>query len=249
MTSLRGAHVLVTGASSGIGAALATSLHASGSRLTLLGRDEARLAKVCAGTGGEPLVVDLADAGQRAELAARFRSRPPDVVVHNAGIGLAGELGCQSAQDVDRVLELNLRVPVQLTREWLPAMVARGSGHLVFVASIAGALGVAEEAAYAASKGGLLTFAKSLRDELAPSGIRVTTVLPGVVATPFFTRRGSSYDRRFPRPLPAARLAAATVAAVEHDRTEVVRPRWLRLPIAVRATAPGLYAALADRFG
>lgn len=249
MTSLHGAHVLVTGASSGIGAALATALAAEGARLTLTGRDETRLAGVCECTGGTPLLVDLADPAARDELAGRFRATPPDVVVHNAGVGLAGPLGGQSGQDVDRLLEVNLRAPVQLTRAWLPGMVARGSGHLVFVASIAGALGVAGEAVYAASKGGLLAFARSLRDELAGTGVRVTSVLPGVVATPFFERRGTGYERGFPRPMPAARLADDVVAGITANRAEVVRPRWLRVPIALRATAPGLYATLADRFG
>jgi short-subunit dehydrogenase len=150
---------------------------------------------------------------------------------------------------LERLLAVNLRAPVLLTGAVLPGMRAAGAGHLVFVTSIAGRLGVAGESAYAASKGALDAYAASLAAELGGTGVRVTTVVPGVVDTAFFRSRNVGYGRRFPRPVPAARVAAALRRAVQQDRAEVVVPAWLRLPIAVRALAPGTYARSAGRWG
>jgi short-subunit dehydrogenase len=128
-------------------------------------------------------------------------------------------------------------------------MVARGSGHLVYVTSIAGRTGVAGEAVYSATKAGLDAFAESLRLELHGTGVSVGVLIPGVVATPFFERRGRPYTRRRPRPLAADTVAAALVRLIETGDAEAYQPRWLRLPVAIRGTAPGLYRRLARRFG
>jgi len=112
-----------------------------------------------------------------------------------------------------------------------------------------GRLGVRDEAVYASAKAGLDVFAESLRLELAGTGVGVTVVVPGVVDTPFFARRGRPYRRRYPRPLPVARVADAILAAIEADRPEVYLPAWLRLPVAVRALYPAGYRRLTGRFG
>ncbi len=245
MTGLSGARVLLTGASSGLGQATALALAGRGARLVLTGRDPERLRRTAALTGGEVLPADLADPGGARALVADVLAGPlPDVVVHNAGSGLVASAGETTGTDVERLLRVNLAAPVEVTAGLLPPMLARGSGHLVFVTSVAAHLGVPREAAYAASKAGLDGYAASLRSELAGTGLRVTTFAPGVVDTPFFARRGAAYDRRVPRPLPAARCARALVAAVESDAAEVIRPRWLRVPVALRAAAPSLYARL-----
>jgi short-subunit dehydrogenase len=122
-------------------------------------------------------------------------------------------------------------------------------GHLVFVTSIAGRMGVADEAVYSASKAGLSTFADAIRLAHAPDGIGVSVVVPGVVDTKFFDRRGRPYDRRSPRPVPAAKVAAALVAAVEHNRPEVFVPAWLRFPARLNGLAPALVAKLQRKFG
>lgn len=192
--------------------------------------------------GGQP--DDLAELVERI-----LRDGIPDLVVHNAGAGLAGPVVEQRPADVDRVLRLNLVAPMALTRALLPAMLQRGSGHLVFVTSIAGLLGVADEAAYAASKAGLGAFATSLRGEVAGRGVRVTTVAPGVVDTDFFSRRGTPYARRLPRPIRPERVADRIVHAVEHDRAQVIVPGWLRVPVAMQSVAPETYARLASRWG
>lgn len=250
MTRLSGARVLITGASSGIGQAVALSFARAGSRLLVTGRDEHRLARVAARTGADALVADLADGAALSRLLDAATTPPlPQVVVHCAGVGHVAAAGEQDDGVLEHLLEVNLRAPVALTEAVLPGMRAAGAGHLVFVTSIAGRLGVAGESAYAASKGALDAYAASLAAELGGTGVRVTTVVPGVVETAFFRSRNVGYGRRFPRPIPAARVAAALRRAVERDRAEVVVPAWLRLPIAVRALAPGTYARSAGRWG
>lgn len=238
-----GARVLITGASSGIGAATALELGARGARLVLSGRDKEALAGVAARTGGEALPADLSDPS--ADLAVR--AGPVDILVACAGVGWSGPLTRMPGGTTESMIAVNLTAHVRLTRLLLPAMVERGRGHLVYVASIAGVVGVAEEAVYAATKAGLLTFAESLRYELP--GIGVTAVVPGVVDTPFFARRGRPYTRRRPVPIPPERVARAVALAIERGRAEVYVPAWLRLPARLHGAAPGVFRALARRFG
>jgi short-subunit dehydrogenase len=247
---LHGSVALVTGASSGIGRALVERLTAAGSVVLAAGRDRDRLADLAARTGATPLVADLSEPGAARELAERALARHGrvDVLVNNAGIGWAGAFAGMPAGAADAVLTVNLRAPVELTRALLPGMVHRG-GQLVFVGSIAGRVGVAGETVYAASKAGLDVFAESLRLELAGSGVHVCVVVPGVVDTAFFGRRGQPYARRRPRPLPPGRVADAVVEAVSRGRAEVYLPRWLRTPVVARAVLPGAYRRLARRFG
>ncbi|WP_182900832.1 SDR family oxidoreductase [Microbispora sp. H10830] len=240
---LAGARVLVTGASSGIGAATALELSARGARLVLSGRDQEALAGVAARTGGEILPADLSDPS--ADLAVR--AGRVDMLVACAGEGWSGPLARMSGGTAERMIAVNLTAHVQLTRLLLPGMLERGRGHLVYVASIAGVVGVREEAVYAATKAGLLAFAESLRYELP--GVGVTAVVPGVVDTPFFARRGRPYTRRRPAPVPPERVARAIAVAVERDRAEVYVPAWLRLPARLHGAAPGAFRVLARRFG
>lgn len=251
MTRLAGTRALVTGASSGIGRATAIALAGAGCRVLLAGQDTHRLDDVARAVGGGTVIADLADRAQTLALGRALAQGQdsPQLVVHNAGVGLAAAADETGEQDVDRLLAVNLVAPILLTGALLPAMLREGRGHLVFVTSIAGELGVAGESAYAASKGGLGAYAASLRGELAGSGIRVTTVVPGVVDTAYYERRGMPYGRGSPRAIPAEQVAAALVRAVERDRTRTVVPPWLRLPIAVRALAPETYARLASRWG
>lgn len=240
---LEGATVLVTGASGGIGGAVADRLLRRGATVLAAGRDPT----ATAGAGGRPLVVDLAAPGGPSELAER--AGDVDAVVHAAGIGWKGPLAEMPPEELDRLLALNLRAPLELTRALLPPMLARRSGRIVLVASIAGLTGVAGESVYAASKAGLLVFGESLRLELAGTGVGVGTVSPGAVDTGFFARRGVPYERRSPRPLAAGRVADAVIEVLEGRKQDVVLPRWLGIAPKVRAVAPGAYRRLARRFG
>ena len=250
---LDGAVALVTGGSSGIGAAAARALSAAGARPLVAGRDLARLQAVATETGGLALAADLAAADGPAKLAAAASEAAGaggvDLLVNNAGLGWAGPIGQMTAEQVAGLVAVDLTAPIQLTRLLAPGMVARGHGHVVFVSSIAGATGVRGEAVYSAAKAGLACFAESLSYELAGRGVGVSVIVPGVIDTPFFERRGTPYDRRRPAPLPPQRVASALVSAVERDQSLVFVPRWMRFPAWLHGALPGTFRRLAARFG
>lgn len=261
---LSGAVALVTGGSSGIGAATARSLAAAGARVLVAGRDPGRLRVVAHETGGVALPCDLAAAQGPADLAGAavraaeaLRPWPAadgdvagiDVLVNNAGLGWAGPIGNIPAEKVAELVAVNLTAPMQLTRLLMPAMIARGRGRVVFVSSIAGATGVRGEAVYSATKAGLGSFAESLAYELNGQDVRVSVVVPAVIDTPFFDRRGRPYGRKRPGALPAERVARAIMSCLEHDRAVAYVPGWMRVPTWLHGTAPATFRALASRFG
>jgi short-subunit dehydrogenase len=147
------------------------------------------------------------------------------------------------------LVAVNLTAPIALTKALLPGMLAADRGRIIFVTSIAGRTAVAGEAVYAATKAGLDLFAESLSLELYGTGVGVGVFVPGVVDTPFFQRRGLPYERSRPRPRPVAQVADELVQMIATDRCEQYAPRWLRLPVVVRAAAPRSYRRLAARFG
>jgi short-subunit dehydrogenase len=230
--------VLITGASSGIGAATARAMAAAHAHLVLTGRDRGRLDAVAAETGGRAVAADLVTGASALAGAAG----PVDVLVANAGAGWAGPVTDMTPETIEELMAVNLVAPLRLTRLLLPGMIERGRGHIVFVASIAGVVGVPGEAVYSAAKAGLIAFADALRPE-TPIGVSV--VLPGVVDTPFFDRRGTPYTRRRPAPIPDRRVARAIVSAVERERAEVYVPAWLWLPARLKGGAPGVFRRLA----
>lgn len=244
---IAGSAVLVTGATGGIGRATAAALSARGARLVLAGRNEAALAEIAERVGGRAVPGDLTEPGAPEALVAA--AGPVDLLVNNAGVGRAAPFPDVSAEEVERLLRLDLAVPIALTRLVLPGMLQRRAGRVVLVGSIAGLVGVRGEAVYAAAKGGLAMLAASLADELAGTGVGVTLVAPGAVDTAFFARRGAAYDRRFPRPVRAERVAEAICVAVEADRRRVVVPRWLGIAARLHGAAPGFYRTLSARFG
>ncbi|MFJ4953423.1 SDR family NAD(P)-dependent oxidoreductase [Streptomyces sp. NPDC088760] len=249
----RGGTALVTGASSGIGAAVARRLAAEGGwRLVLNGRDVTRLEQVAAQSGALALPADLTRPGAERRLtglALDHLGGRLDLLVAGAGVGWAGEFTGMPAARIDEIVGLDLLATVHLVRSVLPHMMAAGSGRIMLIGSLAGSVGVRGEAVYSAAKAALATFADCLRYELRGTGVGVSHVIPGVVDTPFFDRRGTPYARSWPRPVPVERVADAVCAAVLHGRDEVYVPGWLRLPARVRGAAPGLYRRLAARFG
>jgi short-subunit dehydrogenase len=238
--------VLVTGGSSGIGAAIADRLAAGGCRLVVLGRNRDRLESVARRTGARVVVADLCTPDGLARAAEV--AEDVDVLVNSAGLGWAGDLATMAEPDIDTLVALNLTAPMQLTRAALPGMRARGRGQLVYVSSIA-AVGVGGESVYAATKAGLRAFADSVRLEIAGEGIGVTTVLPGAVRTPFFDHRGLPYDRHFPRQIDATEVASALIEGLARGDAEVFVPRWLTVAARVRGAAPDLFHRLSQRFG
>jgi short-subunit dehydrogenase len=248
---LDGAVALVTGAGRGIGAALTHTLADKGCRVIAVGIDEEHLRQVAAATGAVAVVADVRDIAHadrivRETLASHGRL---DIVVANAGLGHAGAFADMSAERIDDLVSVNVRAPMLLARAALPGMLTQGSGSLVFVSSVAGALLVPREAVYSATKAAIEGFAEPLREELRGTGVTVTTVMPAVVATAFFEGRGEPYDRRYPRPLAPEHVAEAAVRAVQRGSARVVVPRWFALPLRIRGVAPTIYRRLARRFG
>lgn len=247
--ALTGLRALITGGSSGIGAATARMFASRGVRVAVAGRDLAALRQVTADTGGVILPGDLRDPGcprQTVEDAADALGGL-EIVVSNAGIGWAGPFASMTETDIDSLLDVNLRAAAHLARAAIPYL-PPGKGRLVFVGSIAGLVGVTGEAWYSATKAGLGCLADTLRTELRPAGIGVSLVSPGVVDTPYFERRKVPYQRHHPQLMTAQAAATAIVDAVDRGRDNVVVPSWLSLPARMKVNFPGLYRLLATRF-
>lgn len=242
---------LVTGASGGIGIAISALLHRQGARLLVHGRGGPRLDAVAEQYDGEPLAVDFADpeGGQRLAAKALAVHGRVDVVVHCAGVGHYGPFADLGEVQLDRLLDVNLRAPAQLTRALLPHMVSGRRAHIAFVGSIAGLAGVAHEAAYSCTKFGITGLVESLTLELADRGVGVSLVCPGPVDTGFCSARGVPYARRVPRPIAPSRVALLLLRDITRDGGRHVVPRWLGIAPALQALAPRAYLPLARRFG
>jgi all-trans-retinol dehydrogenase (NAD+) len=257
MTDLRGAHVLVTGAASGIGRLLALGAAARGARVTLLDRDEAGLRAVRAelARGLEPpgvCAVDLCDRPAFQAAAARvLASRGPvDVLINNAGVVTGATLLECSDAAIERTFQVNALAMFWTVRAFLPAMIARGRGHVVTIASAAGLGGTARLTDYCASKFAAVGFDESLRLELRRLGhsIRTTLVCPWYIDTGMF--RG--VKTRWPRLLPILQpeyVARRILDAVQADRKRLVMPRFVLAVLLARGLPPGLFDGLMRFFG
>ncbi|MHA1563851.1 MAG: SDR family oxidoreductase [Alphaproteobacteria bacterium] len=174
---------LVTGASSGIGAAVTRALCALGLKVYALARRQQALAELADEVGCIPIVADVNDTEQ---LSAALGDLPIDILVNNAGLGRGFKgLAKSTGDDISRVIETNVSAVLQVTRLVMPGMVERGRGHIVNLGSIAG-IHPTGLALYGASKGAIHLFCQNLRLELRGSGVRVTEICPGRVETPFF---------------------------------------------------------------
>ncbi len=245
--NLAGKTALITGASSGIGRAAAFAFARAGAHVLATGRDRKGLEEVAAAVRGQGFVADLEEPSAVDRVAGW--AGPVDVLVNNAGFGWAGPFSAVESADVERLIRVNLLAPIHLTRALLPGMLGRGAGHVVNVVSIAGHVGVPDEAVYSGTKGGLVAFTEALRYELHATGVAASLVAPGVVRTQFFDRQGKRYDRRFPRPVAPEAVARAILRAIRHNRPEVFAPRWMAFPAWLHGAFPALYRRGAQRWG
>jgi len=261
----QGQVVWITGASSGIGEALAHALARRGARLILSARNQERLAAVAdacdgrGGTGGDGghlvLPMDLGDHGSivaAAERALALRGRI-DVLVHNGAISQRALVRDTLPEVERRIFETDFWGPVALTRAVLPSMLARRQGRIVVVSSFAGKVAIPRGSTYVAAKHALHGYFGALRTETWDAGLRVTIVCPGAVRTAIslhaLAADGSPHAKMDPAQasgIAPGRCAEAIVAAVESGRHEALigRKRWI---VHLYRLFPELYTSLATR--
>jgi short-subunit dehydrogenase len=244
-----GSTVLLTGASGGLGQAIARELHARGAALRLVGRRHDLLDGLASELErARPLVADLSDAVAVAQLADQVGEA--DILVANAGIPAAGRLESFTPQEIDRTLDVNLRSGIVLARALLPGMIERRRGHLLFMSSIAGKTTVPGDCLYHATKYGLRGFAAGLREDLHRSGVGVSCVFPG-----FIRDAGIFADSSVKLPPGVGTRSPQDVArgvarAIESDVGEVdVASVAQRAGMFFSAVAPGLSARAVRRLG
>jgi uncharacterized protein len=240
----------VTGATGGIGGAIARALHARGAHVVLTARREELLEELQASLGERAEVVpgDLAERDGAARLAAA--AGDVDVLVANAALPASGRLEDFDPEQIDRALDVNLRAPMQLTRALLPGMLERGRGHVVLVSSLSGKVASPRSGVYSATKFGLRGFAAGLREDVEPRGVGVTVVFPGFVSEAgFFADSGVKLPRWVGTRTPD-QVAAAVVQGVERERAELdVAPLGLRLGTRIAELAPVTAARVQRRLG
>ena len=227
---LEGRTALVTGASRGIGAAVAKALADAGARVWLVARSADALRRVAEEVGGSALVADLSDEASLWEAVERFQEEAggaPDVVVNAAGVFALSPVAGESVASLDRHLAVNLRASFLMARAVLPAMLQRGSGVIVNVGSVAGRKAFPGNAAYSASKFGLRGFHEVLLEELRGTGVRATLVEPAATDTPLWDPLDPDADPGLPDR--AAMLSAGDVA--EAVVFIASRPATVRIPV------------------
>ncbi len=245
---LRDRTALVTGATGGLGAAIARGLAARGAVPVLTGRRSEVLETLAAETGGRALAADLADPASVDRLLAE--AGDVDVLVANAALPGSGHISTFSVEDIDRALAVNLRAPMVMARRLAEPMAARGAGHIVFVSSLAGKAASGGGSVYSATKFGVRGFAHGLREDLRGAGVGVSVVLPG-----FIRDSGMFHDADVELPAFVGTktpedVAAAVIRAIERDRAEIdVAPVSMRVGAAFAGLAPELSARLQRRLG
>jgi short-subunit dehydrogenase len=245
---ISGSTVLLTGATGGIGRAIAKAVADRGGRLIVTGRRGDLLEQLAADYDGRALTVDLAVRDDVERLAAE--AGEVDILVANAGLPASGTLESFTVNEIDRALDVNLRAPMLLAKELAPKMVARGRGHLLFVSSLFGKTTSPGTAVYCATKFGLRGFAGSLREDLRATGVGVSVVFPGIIRD-----AGMFADANVDLPPGVGTsspddVARGVVAAIERNRGETdVAPLPMRLMSGVAGLAPEFASGLTRRLG
>ena len=245
---LNGRRVLLTGATGGLGRAIATAIAGRGATLLLSSRKQEELDRMVAelpGSGHEALVSDLADPDAARELAEGAGEL--DVLVANAGLPGTGRLEAFSSTEIDRVIDVNLGAPIHATHALLPAMLERGSGHFVYVSSLAGKAPSPRSSMYNATKFGLRGFTLAFRQDLRGSGVSASLVLPG------FIRDAGMFADAAMDPPPGMgtstpeEVGAGVLRAIERDQAEVVVAPVQQRAMSGFASAFPAVAAIAQR--
>jgi short-subunit dehydrogenase len=248
LMQISGATVLLTGATGGIGHAIARELHGRGAELILTGRRTEVLEPLAAELQARSLAVDLSDPTEVDRLLGE--AGEVDILVANAALPGSGTLESFSIEQIDRALDVNLRAPIVMARVLAPAMAARGGGHLLFVSSLSGKAAAAQTSLYSATKFGLRGFAQGLRADMHASGVGVSTVFPGFIRDAgMFADAGVKLPPGVGTRTPDD-VARAVVKAIERNRAEIdVAPLPLRVGAAFASLAPELAARGARLLG
>lgn len=246
---LRDATVLLTGATGGIGQAVARACAARGARLLLTGRRSDVLEPLAAETGGTAIPCDLADRGAVESLIADHGAGV-EVLIANAALPASGPLLEYTPEQIDRALDVNLRAPVMLARRLAEGMSDRGRGHLVFVSSISGKVAAGGSSLYSATKFGMRGFALGLREDLREDGVGVSTIFPGFIRDAGMFAESGAQLPRYVGTRTADDVARAVIEAIERNKAEVdVAPLSMRLGAAVAGLAPETTLAVQRRLG
>jgi short-subunit dehydrogenase len=245
---LAGGTALITGATGGIGRAIARAFAARGARLVLTGRRAEVLESLAVEVGGRAITCDLSLREDVSRLVSE--AGEVDVLVANAALPASGLLTELTPEQIDRMLEINLRAPVAMARALAPAMIARRRGHMVFVSSLSGKAAAPASSIYSATKFGLRGFALGLREDLRPDGVGVSTVLPGFIRDAgLFADSGAELRRGIGTRSPED-VAHAVIRAIEENRAELdVAPLGLRVGASLAGLMPQLAAAVSRRMG
>jgi len=244
---LHGKTVLLTGATGGLGRAIAEALAARGATLVLSSRKEAELellSESLPGSGHRTVVIDLAD--ESGALALLEAAGDIDILVANAALPASGKLDHYSQEQIERALRVNLEVPIRMARELVSAWSGRGSGHMVFVSSLSGKAATARASLYCATKFGLRGFALALREDLRGSGIGVSVVMPGMIRDAGMFADANAAAPALTGTSTPGEVGAGVVRAIERDRAEVsVAPLRAKALSAIAANAPELAGRVA----
>jgi short-subunit dehydrogenase len=242
--------VLLTGATGGIGRAIARSLNARGADLVLTGRRRGVLEELRTELGERARVVPADLAGPEAAAGLAEHAGQIDVLVANAGLPGTGRLEDFTPEQMDRTLDVNLRAPMQLTRALLPGMLERGNGHVVLISSLVGKVPAPWSSVYCATKFGLRGFGFALREELRGTGVGVTTVFPGFIRDAgLFADSGAKLPPGLGTSSPQE-VADAVIRGIEKDKGEIdVAPFIVRSGARIFTAAPTVGAAISRAFG
>jgi short-subunit dehydrogenase len=246
--NVSGKTALLTGATGGIGHAIARRLHAAGAKLVLTGRRADVLEPLAQELGARSLAVDLEQAAEVDRLIAE--AGHVDLLVANAAVPGSGPLLEYTDEQIDRAIQVNLRAPMILARHLAESMVAQEWGHLVFISSLSGKSGTAGSSVYSATKFGLRGFGQGLRGDLHGSGVGVSVIFPGFIRDAgMFADSGVELPGYVGTSTPE-NVGDAVIVAIEHDRGELdVAPLGMKLGARFSTIAPAVSARLQRRLG
>ncbi len=236
--------VLITGASSGIGAALAEAYAATGTTLILTARNEDRLREVaarCEAKGARVHVASI-DVREKEKLAAFIMAMddatPIDVVIANAGISTGSMGGGETVEAAETVFDVNVNGVVNTIHPLIERMKARGRGHIAIMSSLAGICALPSAPAYSASKAAVRVYGDALHGKLKPHGIAVSVICPGWIVTPLTDKNN------FPMPfiMPVERAAHIILRNLEKKKRRIAFPLLLYIPLRILAVFPVVWS-------